>query len=278
MKGISAILIVFSIVVLFLSSPNAFCAGEVKQYKIESKILSDGGETAQRTLSVYLPEGYNTSTASYPVLYLIHGHDGNNTTFLGGGVGFMSEANVSVIVDRLIQDGKIKPLIVVCPDVNRYWWTGHGRQQLEGIAPYDEYLLHDIVSFVDSTFRTIPNRESRAIAGHSQGGYDSLYIAISHPEFFSIVGGLSSYGLQTLTQKLVALLEGHDEKFNPIRFWLYAGTRDQYGVTQPNRDFVKALKENGLPTEYTEDEGGHENKVAQRLGECIEYFSGFLKW
>lgn len=189
----------------------------------------------------------------------------------------MSEANASVILDRLVQEGKIKPLIVVCPDVDRYWFTGHGQQQPEGIAPYDEYLLHDIVSFVDSTFRTIQNRESRAIAGHSQGGYDSLYMAISHPEFFTIVGGLSSYSLQTLTPKLVALLEAHDEKSYPIQFWLYAGTRDQYGVAWPNRDFVKALKENGLPTEYIEDEGGHTNKVAQRLGDFIEYISQFLK-
>ena len=60
----------------------------------------------------------------------------------------MSDANVSVIVDRLIQEGRIKPLIVVCPDVS---------------SSSEEYLPRDIVSYVDGTFRTIPSRESRAI-------------------------------------------------------------------------------------------------------------------
>lgn len=270
MKRISAILIVSSIVPLFLLIAGCnLKKGEVKQYQIQSKILSDGGETAQRTLSVYLPEGYNTSGASYPVLYLIHGFRGNNTTFLGSGL-----ANVSVIADKLIQQGKIKPLIVACPDVYRTWNTFPSG----GIAPYDEYLIHDVVSFVDATFRTIPKRESRVIAGHSQGGYDAMYIALTHPEVFSIAGGLSSYGLEnTLTGKLDELLKAHDEKPYPIHFWLYAGTKDEYGVTQPNRDFVNALKENGLPTEYTENDGTHTNKVPQRLGEFIEYLSKYLK-
>ena len=223
---------------------------------------------------MYLPDGYDTSGVSYPVLYLIHGHGGSNMTWSGS---WRSEVNIGVIVDRLIQEKNIKPLIVVCPDVNRVWFTGHGQQPIEGIAPYDEYLLHDIVSFVDSTFRTIPNRESRAIAGHSQGGYDSVYMALTHPEVFSIAGGFSSFGLGTIRGKLAALLKGHDEASNPIQFWLYSGTKDQYGANQPNRDFVKVLKANGLPTEYTEDDGTHESKLAQRLTDFLEFLSNFLK-
>jgi hypothetical protein len=163
-------LFVFSIVALLLSSA-AFCAGEVRQYQIQSRILLHGRETAQRTLSVYLPEGYDTSGASYPVLYLIHGHGGNNTTFLGGHYEHMSEANVGVIVDMLIQEQKIKPLIVVCPDVDRIWWTSLEEKETGvGIDPYNEYLLHDVASFVDRKLRTLADRGSRAIAGHSQVG------------------------------------------------------------------------------------------------------------
>jgi enterochelin esterase-like enzyme len=264
MKRSIAISIVFSIV--FIAFSAAICAGEVKHYQIQSKILSDAGESAQRTLSVYLPEDYSTSGAPYPVLYLIHGDSGNNLTFLGGGYGgFMSDANVSVIVDRLIQEGKIKPLIVACPD-------------LSGIASYEEYLLQDIVSFVDATFRTIPNRESRAIAGHSRGGYDSLYMTLAYPEVFSIAGGFSSYSMVLLRENLGDLVKAQNKKPYPIRFWLYAGKNDEYGVTQPNRDFVKALRANGFPTEYTEDDGDHISRVAQRLDEFLVYFSKFLRW
>ena len=177
----------------------------------------------------------------------------------------MSDANVSVIVDGLVREGRIKPLIVACPDVN-------------SIGIFDEYLPRDIVSFVDKTFRTIRNRESRAIAGHSNGGISSLYMALAHPEAFSVAGGFSSYGLESLTMRLDELVKAHSQKSYPTRFWLYAGTNDQLGAIYPARDFVAALKEESLPTEYLEDDGDHINKVAQRLGDFIEYSAGFLKW
>ena len=266
MRNISDIFIVFSIVAFFLSAPNAFCAGEVKDYQIQSKILSDAGLAGKRALSVYLPEDYNTSKSSYPVLYLIHGTFGNNLTFFGGGYdGRMSDANVSVILERRIKAGKIKPLLVVCPNVS-------------GIVHYDEYLLRDVIPFVDSTFRTIPNRQSRAIAGHSEGAFDSLYLALSHPEVFSIAGGLSSYRLWSLKIQLGEFLKAQVQELQPTRFWLYAGTNDDYVIPEASRDFVKTLRENQLPAVYSEDEGDHESNVAQRLGEFIEYLVDFLKW
>jgi enterochelin esterase-like enzyme len=244
---------------------NTSADSEVKHCQIQSRIP---GDSAKRALSVYLPEDYRTSRASYPVLYLIHGDDGNNLTFLGGGYGgLMSDANVSVIVDRLIQEGRIKPLIVACPEVGDVIFS-------------EEYLSRDIVSFVDGNFRTIRNRESRAIAGHSSGGDASLYVALAHPEVFSNAGGFSSSsdGLEVLSLRLGELVKAHNQKSPPIRFWLYAGTNDQNGVTGPNRDFVAALKENDFPTEYIEDDGDHISKVAQRLGEYIEFAARFLKW
>jgi hypothetical protein len=85
-------------VAIFLAATNAFCAGTVKHYQIQTVIL---GESTKRTLSVNLPEDYDTSGASYPVLYLIHGANGNNLTFLGGGYsGWMSDANVSLVGHR----------------------------------------------------------------------------------------------------------------------------------------------------------------------------------
>ena len=199
------------------------------------------------------------------MLYL-DGLNGNNRTFLGGGYyGRMSDANVSNIVDRLIQERKIKPLIVVCPDTS-------------GIGAPEKYLLGDILSFVDATFHTIQKRESRAIAGHSIGGYVSLYMTIAHPEVFSIAGAFSSVNMQYLQTQLPELLITYNQKSEPIRFWLYAGRNDPNAVPQPNRDFMKALKESGFPAEYIEDDGDHESRVAQRVGEFIEYLSNHLKW
>ena len=122
------VIIALCILIIMLLSPTiTLGAGKVKYYQIDSKILANGGEQAQRELGIYLPEEYDTSGTSYPVLYLIHGFTGNNRTFFGGGYGgAMSNANVSLIMDRLIQEGKITPFIVVCPDVNRIWMVANG--------------------------------------------------------------------------------------------------------------------------------------------------------
>jgi len=243
----------------FFLALSAYCTGDIKDYKVPSRFPDDLPPTK---LSVYLPEGYDTSGAHYPVLYLIHGDRGNNLTFLGGGYGgVMSDANVSVIVDRLVQEGKIRQLLVACPDMG-------------SAGLFDEDLLRDVVTFVDANFRTIPDRESRAIAGHSAGGTRSLYMTLRHPEVFSVAGGFASH---VNAARLGGLAKAHNQKSYPIRFWLYEGTKDQAGFTQPNRDLSKALTDSGLPTEYVEDDGDHDNKVAQRLSEFVEFVSKYLK-
>lgn len=240
---------------LVLVSANAFSADEVKHYQVPVS----GGNTGK--VSIYLPEGYGESAASYPVLYLLHGYQGDDQTFFGGGYpgGAMSDANVSVIVDRLVQEGKVRPLIVACPALG-----------------LDEDVLRYFVPFVDATLRTIPKRESRAIAGHSYGGYSAVYIALAHPETFGIAGSFSSYGLSETT--FSDLIKSPNLKSNSILFWLYVGTQDQYGATEPNRDFVKFLRANGFLTTYVEDDGDHYKRVAERLTEFIEFLSKALKW
>ena len=176
----------------------------------------------------------------------------------------MSDANVSIIIDRLVEADKMKPLIAVCPNES-------------GIGPKYDWLLRDIVPFVDRTFRTMQGRESRAIAGHSVGGFDSIYLTLTHPELFSVAGGFGS-DLAYLQSELDKQMSGHDYAASPVRFWLYVGRHDEFGTTQPNRDYAKHLKEIGFPVFFVEDDGTHGSNVAQRLSDFLEYLSQNLKW
>jgi enterochelin esterase-like enzyme len=248
--------------------PVAFAAGRIETIETTSKILADAGEQSTvRDLSICLPDGYDTSGLAYPVLYLIHGYTGNNLTFLGAGyLGWMmTGVYVNQIVDNLVETAKIQPLMVVLPTFD----------MSNGLNPNDKYLTQELIPFVDKTYRTIPRREGRAIAGHSRGGHAAYWIAFSYPEMFSLVGG---YAAGSVLAPLPGLdiVTAHNQKLFPLRFWIYAGTNDQYQAAPENRQFVEILKEFDLPYVYIEDDGDHTNKIAQRLEESIVYFSKFL--
>lgn len=230
--------------------------GEVKQYQVPAGKL-------KMDLSVYLPGRYGESGLRYPVLYLLHGDDGNDRTFFGGGYaqygGAMSDANVSLIVDKLLQERKIKPLIVASPALGT-----------------EEDVLRFFVPFVDATLRTLPKKESRAIAGHSKGGYMALHISLARPDAFTISGGLCSFGLSSILAEYK--YSSRDLKSNPVLYWLYAGTKDTIASASSSKDAVSFLREKGLAASYVEDDGDHVNRVATRLAQFIEYLSKQLKW
>jgi len=140
------------------------------------------GDPVNRPIQIYLPPGYDEDTRRYPVAYLLAG-------FVGTGLSFMNyspwEENIQQRLDRLISCDACKPMIVVMPDCfTRYG----GSQYLDSPATgnYRSYLL-EIVSYVDQHFRSIPDRDHRAILGKSSGGYGALMSAIHHPDVFGLV-------------------------------------------------------------------------------------------
>ncbi len=144
-----------------------------------------------REVIIYLPPGYNTqSQRRYPVLYLLHGWGGFNLQHTTE----WEQAGLMQGVQDAILKGIAKPMIVVQPfsflpngDCSLYFNHGPGTDG----KPWADYIWKDVVNYIDSSYRTLPQRESRAIGGFSFGGQGALSLGLTHPEVFSIVGGHS---------------------------------------------------------------------------------------
>lgn len=148
-------------------------------------------ENPDRNVSVYLPPGYENSDKRYPVLYLLHGIGDTNKTWLKawqqGKEGYDS---IPAVMNRGIANGKFGEFIVVMPD-ERTKWFGSFYVNSSVTGNWADFTAKELVAYIDGRYRTIADREHRAVAGHSMGGYGALTIAMKHPEVFSAAYGMN---------------------------------------------------------------------------------------
>jgi enterochelin esterase family protein len=141
-----------------------------------------------RKMMVYTPPGYEQSATRYPVLYLLHGAGSDETTWTQRG-------SAHIILDNLIADGKLKPLVVVMPfglaAPRAAGARGDGAENKMQREGFLKDFLGDVVPLVDSRYRVYNDREHRAIAGLSLGGAQALAIGLSHLELFSRIAAFS---------------------------------------------------------------------------------------
>lgn len=157
--------------------------GTVVCLQHKSEILENNplGDKHIRDLYVYLPPDYEENK-TFPTVYALTG-------FTGRGKMFLNDAafapNLAERLDKLINDGKIRPMIVVMPDCFTYYG---GSQYINSSATgdYEDYLTREIVPFVDAEFQTIKHRNSRAVMGKSSGGYGALIMALRHSDLFGL--------------------------------------------------------------------------------------------
>lgn len=150
--------------------------------KIEAPALENNliGEKSQRSFWLYLPPSYPTSTASYPVVYYLPGFGDS------GMLGFQLPRDMN----QLIEDGKIEEMIlVVVPGTNLLGGSFYVNSPVTG--NWEDFIVHDVVGYVDSHYRTLAQSGSRGISGHSMGGFGALDIAMKHPDVFGAVYSLS---------------------------------------------------------------------------------------
>jgi enterochelin esterase-like enzyme len=146
----------------------------------------------KRRMYVYTPPGYETGSARYPVLYLLHGGGGDEAAWTELGCA-------PQILDNLIAQGRSKPMVVVMTNGNGAQSAAQDFVPLpapperpgEGMLRFPESLVKDVIPFVDATYRTKPDRENRAVAGLSMGGAQALYAGLNNLDQFAWIGALS---------------------------------------------------------------------------------------
>ena len=172
-------LVVFILIFLFVDSVNGQHGKVFDDLKMKSEILN-----AERKFAIYLPPDYESSSRSYPVLYLLHGSGDDQT-------GWVQFGEVLRITDEAIRTGKATAMIIVMPDAN----TGQKGyyNDIDGNWNYEDFFFDELMPYVEGQYRIKKEKRYRAISGLSMGGGGSFMYALHRPELFSSAAPLSAY-------------------------------------------------------------------------------------
>ncbi|MDP2898546.1 MAG: alpha/beta hydrolase-fold protein [bacterium] len=230
--------------------------GELMTLQYDSKSVG-----MRRQMLVYTPPSYSTDH-KYPVLYLLHGIGGNEREW-------QRACSADNVLDNLLADGKIQPMIVVFPDGNASRGVG-GQGQGAGMGagarggpgggfggwgtPFENDLIKDIIPYIESHYSVYSDREYRALAGLSMGGGQSLNIGLANLDTFAWVGGFSSAPNTKPPAELVPDPAAAKEKLKLL--WIACGNKD--GLIRISQGVHNYLKEKGVPHVWHVDSNGHD--------------------
>lgn len=236
-------------------------AGKIDTVQYTSRTV---GST--RKALIYTPPGYSKQKR-YPVLYLLHGIGGDEKEWLNGG-------HPQVILDNLLAEGKITPMIVVMPNgraMKDDRATGNimAGDKVAAFATFEKDLLNDLIPFVEKKYAVLADREHRAIAGLSMGGGQSLNFGLGNLDTFAWVGGFSSAPNTRKPEELVPNPEAAKQKLKLL--WISCGDDDRLiTFSRRTHDY---LFEKDVPHVYYLEPGVHDFKVWKN---GLYMFSQFL--
>lgn len=272
---------------LFLCSNTELSAqtGKVSDnLSLPSKILN-----MERKYAIYFPPDYETSSRTYPVLYLLHGSGDDQT-------GWVQFGEVLRITDKAIAEGKATPMIIIMPDANT---TRRGySNNATGTWLYEDFFFKELMPFVEKKYRIKGEKRFRAIAGLSMGGDGSFTYALHHPELFSSACPLSA-GTGPLTmdaaktnvrradstatdvqieafymrQSVLELVNNlPDANKKAVRWYIDCGDDDF--LYEGNSLVHIAMRKKEMPHEFRTRDGGHTwTYWRQALPEVLEFVS-----
>ena len=232
--------------------------GVIHHHFYRSAVVGD-----DRDYYVYTPPGYDpTAKQLYPVLCLLHG-------FSDDASGWTAVGRANVILDNLIAQGKAKPMIVVmplgygAPEIVTRGFTAFRDVSLRqrNMDRFRDALLTEVLPQVERSYRALTDRNSRAIAGLSMGGAESLYTGLNALDHFAWVGSFSGGGIG---EDFNAEFPSLDSKANAQLhlLWIACGTEDR--LIEPNRKFREWLAAKGIQHTDIETPGMHTWMVWRR--------------
>ena len=218
--------------------------GKLEMIEYESKTV---GTT--RKMNVYTPPGYSRDK-QYPVLYLLHGIGGDETEW-------ERFAHPDILMDNLLADGKVVPMIVVMPNGRAQKDDRAGPNAMAtapAFATFERDLLDDVIPAIQSRYSVQADRDHRALAGLSMGGGQSLNFGLAHLDTFAWVGGFSSAPNTKPPEQLVPDPAAAAKELKLL--WLSCGNKD--GLIRVSQGVHGYLKEKQVPHVWHVDGNGHD--------------------
>ncbi len=259
-------LLIFSLFLILLA-PVSAQRSQILADTLHSEILG-----VDKSFTVYLPAGFDTSGEEYPVLYLLHGAFGKNTDW-------GKQGNMKRIADQVMSAGFALPMVVIMPDARGVNANGAGENMGYYGTPtwlYEKFFFEEFMPAVEKKYRIRSDKGSRAIAGLSMGGGGSISYAQHHPELFSSVCSLSGLVgepsrlrsgadyVESFRESVVAnapqrFLETADKEqlaaLKTVRWYLDCGDDDF--LAEDNVRFFVTMKKLGIPLQFRMRDGGH---------------------
>ena len=258
-------------ILLLLLIACAGCCPKATQTNGRSEVVvtSYPASIGEAGVAVYLPEGYTTSKEDYPVLYLLHGSGDDET-------GWMTKGKAKAILDSLITNQLCPPMIVVMPNgyleqTGRYY-APESRLWMESTF---EENFSNLIAWTEAHYRTIADKQHRAIAGLSMGGFHTMHTAALLNQAFDYVGIFSALYVPHTKQphaerniEISALAQSDKPAYQqtetllaqqfatpPQVYWIACGVEDF--LYEDNVIYRQYLDEQQYPYEYHESAGGH---------------------
>jgi enterochelin esterase-like enzyme len=218
--------------------------GNIERVEYDSKTVGN-----KRRAIIYTPPGYSAET-KYPVLYLLHGIGGDEEEWLRG-------AQPQMILDNLLADNKAVPMIIVMPN-GRAQPNDRAEGDVFASAPafarFEQDLLNDLIPFIESKYSVKTDRESRALAGLSMGGGQSLNFGLGNLDTFAWIGGFASAPNTRRPQDLVPDPQKAAKQLKLL--YISCGNRD--GLIRVSQGVHAYLKEKKVPHIWHVDDHGHD--------------------